>query len=216
MLIQRRPLVLAIYEPKWFLKAIEIAKRRGIKYVFYYSKESVPHGSVVYTDLELIMNDLSDREDLKLIYDTEKNCKKLEEAFQASMFIDQYNYLIVGIDVGRTISYVILGDNSLLLYGVGVLRDLIGDIDYVFNCVAFGQMSVKIGTGQEFIEILEVIRSRYKNIDIEIVDEAKTPPGLRLDDLIYMNMRLRGLKPHRDRDIYAAYRIALAKGVKVV
>lgn len=177
----------------------------------------MPYGSVVYTDLDMIKNDLSDRGDLTLIYDTEKNCKKLEEAFQASMFIDQYNHIIVGIDTGKTISYVILGDKSLILYGEGVLGDLVKDIDYAFNCIAFRHLSIKIGTGQEFADILEVIRSRYKNVEIELIDETSSSPGFRReDDFIYMNMRLHGLKPHRDRDIYAAYRIALSKGVKVV
>jgi hypothetical protein len=215
--LQRRPVVIAIYDPRWFIDVMNLLKRRGIMFHHYYSKEEVPYGSVIYTDMNLIVEELSDRRDLYVIYDPGKTCRKLEEAMLASMYISEYRDIIVGVDPGVLVSYVVLGDELLLFYGEGKVEDLGRDLDYVLKCVPFKDIKIKVGTGYRSSEIIEFIKSRYKQIPLELVDESSTSPSRsRIDEAIYSSRKLRGLKPFRYKDIYAAYRIALSKGIEVL
>lgn len=213
--MQRRPVVVAVYDPRWFMKTLELAKRRGIRYHLYYEPQAVPHSSIVYTDHEDIVRELIRREDLIVIYDPNRDCRMLEKAFLASMYVDQFDYIVVGIDVGKKLSYVVLGNDKLLLYGEGDIRTLERDLDYVSQCIPYTRMIVRIGLGPRAIEITNRLRTKYI-LEVELVDESKTTPGEILDGEIIQGMRQRGLRPHRDKDIYAAYRIALSKGVKLV
>lgn len=213
--MQRKPVVIAIYDPRWFMKAIELAKRRGIRYQLYYDLESVPYSSIVYTDHESIKEELRRREDLLVIYDPDRDCRQLERAFLASMYIEFFNYIVVGIDVGKRLSYVVLGDDKLLLYGEGDIRTLERDLDYISRCIPYKKLMVRIGSSVGSVEIIEKLRAKY-SAEIELVDESKTTPGEILDNEIKQGMKQRGLRPHRDKDIYAAYRIALSRGLRVV
>ncbi|MEM0246722.1 MAG: hypothetical protein QXJ84_02640 [Desulfurococcaceae archaeon] len=215
--MQRRLLVLAVYDPKWFMQAIKLAKRRGIAFSYYYPGEDLPRGSVVYTDFEYILGELEGRKDLLIIYDPQRSCKKLEEAILASMYSSGYRSVIVGVDPGDVLSYVILGDDYLLLYGEGGLKDLDEDFNYVLSCVPHDEIRVKVGTGHKCGEVVEYIKKKYVNIPLELVDETSTSPSRsRIDEVVHSARRLRGLKPFRHKDIYAAYRIALSKGVEVL
>jgi hypothetical protein len=42
LVLQRRPLVIAIYDSKWFMRVLDIVKRRGIIFHHYYTPTDVP------------------------------------------------------------------------------------------------------------------------------------------------------------------------------
>jgi hypothetical protein len=214
---QRRPLVVAVYDPRWFLRVLATLRRRGVRYHFYYDEPEVPHGSVVYTDLEDIAKALSKRSDLLVIYDPLRSCRELERAILASMFISEYSSVVVGVDPGHVVNYVVLGDDDLVLYGAGDLNALIADLDYVVNCVPFKEMTIRVGTGVSCGDIIHTLKSRYPGARLELVDESSTTPSRsRIVEIAYISRRLKGLKPFRYKDIYAAYRIALSRGVEVL
>lgn len=215
--MQRRLLVLAIYDPRWFMKVLELSRRRGVIFNHYYFKERVPYGSVVYTDFEQVLGELADRNDLIVVYDPEKTCRGFEKAVLLTMHITGYRNLVIGIDPGATLSYVVLGDDHLLLYGDGGLRDLSRDLSYVTNCIPHEEIRVRVGAGSRCGEVLEYIKKNYAWLPLELVDEASTSPSRRkTEEIVYSSKRLRGLKPFRHKDIYAAYKIALSKGIEVV
>jgi len=214
--LQKRPLVVAIYDSKWFMKTLEILKRRGVKFHHYYTESEVPYGSIVYTDLDSIVRELSERSDVLVVYDHQHTCRELEKAILSTMYITSFKTIALGIDPGKIISYIVLGDDVILLYGEGGLEDLSRDLDYVLNCIPFEEVKIKVGSGVHSIEVVEYVKTRYRDIPLELVDEYSTTPSKnRVDDTIYLSRRLKGLKPFRYKDIYAAYRIALSKGVEV-
>jgi len=209
--------VIAVYDSKWFMRVVEIAKRRGTLFTYYYTSESVPYGSVVYTDYKPIVEELKERTDILLILDQQKSCKAFEYAILASMFSNEYRNVVVGIDPGHTLSYVVLGDDNLILYGDGDLDSFKQDFNYVLNCVPHVEIRVKVGTGYRCAEVIEYIKRDYASIPVELVDETSTTPSSsRLDEVLYLARRLRGVKPFRHKDIYAAYRIALSRGIEVI
>ncbi|MEM0001644.1 MAG: hypothetical protein QW211_01975, partial [Desulfurococcaceae archaeon] len=141
--MQRRPLVIAIYDPRWFMNVIKLLKKRGVIFHHYYSRNEVPVGSVLYTDLEQIVNEISDRRDLLVIYDPAKSCRKLEEAILATMYISEYRSIVIGVDPGQLISYVVLGDETLVFYGEGGIRDFEKDLNYILYCIPFKEIRIK-------------------------------------------------------------------------
>ncbi|MEM2025342.1 MAG: hypothetical protein QXW94_03540, partial [Desulfurococcaceae archaeon] len=119
--MQRRALVIAIYDPKWFLKVLGVLRRRDLLFQHYYTSDKVPYSSVVYTDFNLVLKELSGRGDLLVVYDPDKSCRKVEEAILASHMIGGYANIVMGIDPGSVLSYVFLGDDQLIFYGEGGL-----------------------------------------------------------------------------------------------
>ncbi|MEM4481669.1 MAG: hypothetical protein QXK88_00885 [Desulfurococcaceae archaeon] len=215
--MQRRALVIAIYDPKWFLKVLGVLRRRDLLFQHYYTSDKVPYSSVVYTDFNLVLKELSGRGDLLVVYDPDKSCRKVEEAILASHMIGGYANIVMGIDPGSVLSYVFLGDDQLIFYGEGGLRELEDDLSYVLSCIPFEKVKIKIGAGPKSINIIEFLKKKFNLSSIELVDEAETSPRKRrIEEAIYSSRRLKGLKPFRHRDIYAAYKIALSKGVEVV
>lgn len=214
--MQKRILILAVYDPKWSMYVVELIKRRGIIYSYYYSVDNIPQGSVVYTDHGYFVDELRNRRDLVIIYDPDRNCRKVEEAILSTALISGYEEVIVGVDPGSTLSYVALGDGDLILYGSGDLLDFEKDLSYIVECISFRELVVRIGLTQRSGDLVNYVREKFRYVKIELVDESSTSPGIsRLGDLIYSKKKLRGLKPFRHRDIYAAYRIALSKGIEV-
>jgi len=214
--LQRRGLLLAIYEPTWFIRVVEYLKRRGVKFYYYYSSREVPLGSVVYTDYSVFVEELSSRSDLTVVYDPERNCRELERAILLTRLTDSYDVIIVGIDPGQDISYVIISGNELLLYGEGQLKDLERDLDYIVECIPHKSLKVKIGTGFNAVDTALSIKRKY-NVLVELIDEKMSTPSVsRLDEVRFLEKRLSRLKPFRYKDIYAAYKIAISEGVEVL
>lgn len=65
--------------------------------------------------------------------------------------------------------------------------------------------------------MIKILR-RELTIPLEMVPEEKTTPSLESrDEIRYLSEKMkRGLRPFRFKDVYAAYRIAMKKGVEVV
>ena len=214
--LQRRGLVLAIYDPAWFIQVTKYLKRRGVRFHYYYSREKVLPGSVVYTDYEYFLKELAGRSDVIMIYDPSRSCRELEKAILIMKFRDLYNLIIIGVDPGIKLSYVALGDEELLFYSEGVLEDLEKDLDYVMSCIPHKQLKVRIGRGPSAIDIAMRVKKKYK-VSVELVDERMSTPSVsRLEEIKFLKKRLKGLKPFRYKDVYAAYKIAISEGVEVL
>ncbi len=216
MISQRKELVLAIYEPSWLIKVVEYLKRRGIRFHHYYSREGVPPGSVVYTDHYLFVNELSARSDVMVIYDPSRDCRELEKAILITRFTDTYDIIVVGIDPGSKLSYVVISNDELLFYGEGRLEDLERDLKYIEECIPHKELRVKIGSGFNAVDLALEIKRKY-NIPVELIDEKMSTPSVnRLEEIRFLRKKLKELKPFRYRDVYAAYKIAISKGVEVL
>lgn len=197
------------------MKVLELVKRQNMVFYHYYTPREVPYGSVVYTDYEPIVRELMTRSDIDVVYDFERSCKMLEKAIMMSNLKEKYESIIVGIDPGSLPSHVVVGDDELLMYGEGV-RELIEDLEYILNCMYFDHIMIRIGTGPTSGDIIAYLKGKYK-IPIELVDEARTSPHPnRIGEVNYLSKRLRGVKPFRYKDVYAAYRIALTSGIEVL
>ncbi|MEM0199245.1 MAG: hypothetical protein QW123_00730 [Desulfurococcaceae archaeon] len=213
--MQKRPLVIAIYEPRWFMKVLEVARRRNLLFYHYYSPQEVPYGSVVYTDYEPIARELVIRSDVEVVYDPVRSCRVFEKAIMTSSLKEKYDSVVVGVDPGLLPSYVVVGDHELLLYGEGI-KSLVKDIEYVLNCVHFDKITIRVGTGPRSGDIIVYLKNRYK-VPIELVNEfCTTPSSNRINEVTYLSKRLKGVKPFRYKDVYAAYRIALTSGIEVL
>lgn len=213
---QRRDLVIAIYEPTWFIKVIEYLKRRGIKFYYYYSREDVPPGSVVYTDYNIFAEELTGRTDITVIFDPNRDCRVLEKAILTANYADSYGTIVIGVDPGSRLSYVVLSDEELILYGDGGLVELEKDLDYILTCMPHRELKVKVGLGYNAVDLALRIKSKY-SVPVELIDERMSTPSVsRLDEVRFIKRRLKELKPFRYKDIYAAYKIAISKGVEVL
>lgn len=214
--MQKKPLVIAVYDPRWFLRVLEILRRRGVSYHHYYTPHEVPLGSIVYTDYKPIAEELLWRKDLLVVYDSGRTCRLLEKAISMAYLKERYKSIVVGVDPGRVLSYVVVGDSELLMYGSGTVEHLSKDIDYVVNCLDYDELLVRVGTGIMSEEIILAIKGRF-SVPIELVDESYTTPSMRrIHEIEVVSKRLRGIKPFRQKDVYAAFRIALSKGIEVV
>jgi len=216
LISQRRELVLAIYEPSWLVRVVEYLRRRGIRFHHYYSGEKVPPGSVVYTDYYLFADELSARSDIVVIYDPNRNCRELEKAILITRFTDTYGAIVVGIDPGSKLSYVVISNGELLFYGEGKLEDLEKDLKYIRECIPHKELRVKIGSGFNAVDIALEIKRKY-NVPVELIDEKMSTPSVsRLEEIRFLKKRLKELKPFRYKDVYAAYKIAISEGVEVL
>ncbi|MEM4816793.1 MAG: hypothetical protein QXU77_04485, partial [Desulfurococcaceae archaeon] len=46
----RKPIVVAVHDPKWFMKVLNILRSRGIDFSVFSDIDSIPYYSVLYTD----------------------------------------------------------------------------------------------------------------------------------------------------------------------
>lgn len=195
---------------------MEVLRRRGVLFHHYYTPGEVPPGSVVYTDYLPIARDLENRSDLLVVYDSERSCKVLEKAIMSTSYKDKYNDVFIGVDPGSNISYVVVGDGELLLYGEGSTKEFSRDIEYVINCVHFGKILARVGAGSKSGDVIVFLKRSF-DLPIELVDEfSTTPSSSRIAEIDYLSKHLKGLKPFRHKGIYAAYRIALTSGIQVL
>lgn len=198
------------------MRVLEILRRRGVLFHHYYTPGEVPYGSVVYTDYKPIAEELASRSDLLVVYDGERSCRVLEKAIMATGYRERYNSVLIGVDPGSKISYVVVGDGELLLYGDGSTKELSKDIEYVVNCVHFDRVLARVGAGSKSGDVIVFLKKNF-NLPIELVDEfSTTPSSSRITEVEYISKHLKGLKPFRHKGIYAAYRIALTSGVRVL
>ncbi len=213
MIHARRPLVLAVYEPRWFRRVMNILNDRGVTYRHYYTPEELPPYSVLYTDYEYFLEETRARGDVHVVYDPGRTCRGLEEAVLASMNKRYYNQVTIGIDPGPTPYYLVLGDGSILSHGRISWEDLIPLLDEAIECYPAALRRIRIGSGYKGALIAYEIASIIRDASVELVDERRTTPknrgGAEAGPLH------ESLKPYRNKDAYAALRIALRRGIEV-
>ncbi|OYT40650.1 MAG: hypothetical protein B6U89_01420 [Desulfurococcales archaeon ex4484_58] len=211
-----RPLVIAVYEPRWFMRVLNILRKRSVPFSIFESVDNIPYSSVFYTDYSFFVNQVRDRGDLYIVYDPMHSCRELERSILAMKFKDYYNEVVVGIDPGKKPYMVIIGDGEILEHKYIDLSRVEEEIVGYLNCYPARQKLVRVGGGYNgwriILRIREVIDSR-----IEVVDEEETTPKQnRVDDLVVLDKYLSKLsKPYRNKDAYAALKIALRKGIEV-
>ncbi|ABN69726.1 hypothetical protein Smar_0619 [Staphylothermus marinus F1] len=212
----RRPLVIAVYEPRWFIRVIDILRNRRINYTVYDRPENLPYYSVLYTDYEEFVREASIREDIKIIYDPNDSLRGLEESILATMFKTEYREVSIGIDPGNKPYIVVIGDGEILYHGYVSLDKVSDQILMYLSSIPAHRRIVRVGAGYNGLEIATKLRRKI-NINIEIVDEYETTPrSNRSSQTSSLNKKLLEiLKPYRNKDAYAALRIALRKGIRV-
>jgi hypothetical protein len=217
VLLSRR-LVVAVYDPKWFMEVVERLRRRGLPFSFYYTVEELPEYSVVYTDSYEILRELDSRRDLTIVYDPEKTCRGLEKAVLNAMFREEYTLLTIGIDPGLTHAYIALGDSTLL--GWGFAEQVVEKVRELVECIPAKSKVVRVGGYSRGLEIAKEIKDNLKDIRVEIVSEYNTTPShSRGVDGLYRGLRsILARQPYlkRNKDIIAALKISLKQGVEVV
>lgn len=212
----RRPLVIAIYEPRWFMKVIDILKSRRINYTVYDGLDNLPYYSVLYTDYELFVHEASVREDVKIIYDPNDTLRGLEESILATMFKTSYNEVFIGIDPGNKPYILVIGDGEILYHGYVSVNEINDKISMYLSNIPARRKVIRIGAGFNGLKIAAKLREAV-DVKIEVVDERETTPrSSRSLQTGSLNKKLVDiLKPYRNKDAYAALRIALRKGIEV-
>ncbi len=212
----RRPLVLAIYEPRWFRKVLDILNKRRIPYTFYYEPETLPAYSILYTDYEYFTENIPQDKMITVFLDPGHDCRVLEEAILASKMKNTYHSVSIGIDPGPKPYIVVLGDGEIIDYKYIEKQEIIDYIVNVEKCYPTENLVVRVGGGFKGLEIAVDIRDNLPEIQVEIVDEEETTPKKReyLREVLPRYDEL--IKPYRNKDAYAALRIALRKGLEVI
>lgn len=215
--MQKRPLVIAIYDPRWYMRVISLLRERGLFFHHYYDPGSVPLGAVFYTDYDRLWREVSWRKDVEVVYDPGHECRELEKAIAKSLVVaDLYEEAIVGIDPGSRSSYVVLVDGEYLFSGSGDLAEVVGVVGYVKNCVPAKSVTVRIGSRGRGLTLASLLHRELGGVRIELVPEEKTTPRGASLELAGVAKRISVERGPLRRDLYAAYRIALRKGVEVV
>ncbi|MEL9909382.1 MAG: hypothetical protein QXP97_07050 [Desulfurococcus sp.] len=214
--MQRRPLVVAIYEPKWFIHVLSVLRERNIFFSHYYTRDEVPYGSILYTDYSVFSEEMAGRSDILVFYDPTHDCRILEKAILASYLKDIYNELVIGVDPGRRIGYIVVGDGEYIIHGMGEYIDLIHVVNYLKKCVPAERIIIRVGSRHRGIELASILK-KDTGVKVEVVSEDDTTPSsIKIDDARLLGSRIGRIKPFREKDVYAAYKIAMKKGVEVV
>ncbi len=212
----KRPLVLAIYEPRWFIHVMNTLNNRGIPYKHYYTPGQIPPYSILYTDYEYFVVEVGKtRRDVEIHYDPETTCRGLEEAVLASMNKEKYNTLTIGIDPGPKPYYLVLGDGLVLKHGRTGRDKLAETIMSELECYPSIRKLVRIGMGHDGASLAVELAETLGNILVELVDEKETTPKSRGNNSYLFDEYYQILKPYRNKDAYAALRIAVRRGVEV-
>ncbi|MET1159444.1 MAG: hypothetical protein ABWW65_00650 [Thermoprotei archaeon] len=213
----RRPLIIAIYDPQWFIHILDSLKKRRIPFTVYEDVNTLPYYGILYTDYEYFVNEVKTRNDITVVYDPIHDCKMFERAVLATRFKNEYNEVIFGIDPGSRYTLVVIGDEDLLDYiNASSLSDLMNYLMNHIRCFPSRNTIIRIGSGVNGWKIALALRSKLST-RIEIVDEDETTPkNNRLDEEVLSRKFLMFSKvKHRYRDIYAAIKIAMRRGIEV-
>lgn len=213
--MQIRPLVIAVYDPIWFRKVIEILKKRDVIFYHYYSRDEVPWGSVLYTDYLKFAEEVKPREDVLVIYDPDRGCRALEQAILRARGAEKYGEVVIGVDPGRIASFVVLGDGEYIFHGEGDPGDLLESIEYIVSCIPYDSLIIRIGDRDKGPLLAALLKGEL-GVKVELVPEELTTPSESLKyEMEYLRRKFKWLRPYRARDIYSAYKIASRKGIEV-
>jgi len=211
--IQRRPLVIAIYDPKWFMEVSRILANRGVSYSVYSTVFQIPYYSVFYTDYQLFVEQVASRRDILVFYDPDHSCRLLEEAILATRMKQKYNELVIGVDPGRKPYAIVLGDEEVLEYGYVDQSAIAEFIEKCIVCYPHENAVVRVGGGANGWLIALKIKEKL-GIPVEVVDEVDTTPReYHVSDPLYIY--LSETLNIKDKNAYAALKIALRKGITV-
>lgn len=209
-----RTLVLAIYDPRWFMKTLERLRTRRIPYTLYYTPEKIPYYSVFYTDYERFIEEVTSRKDIEIIYDPLHEAKTLEKAILLTRMKHIYNEILVGVDPGPTPYIIVLGDSEILeMKRLKTDKTLPEEIKRIKREYPFQTIRVRIGQCHNGWRIAYSLKQAMTDITVELVDESKTTPKNGAREIIERIKTM--LKPYRNKDAYAALSIALRKGLEV-
>ncbi|MCD6300855.1 MAG: hypothetical protein J7L82_02150 [Staphylothermus sp.] len=213
----KRPLVIGIYEPRWFMRIKDILNARKIDYSVYEDKDTIPYYSVFYTDYYDFVKETISRNDVLIVYDPEDTRIGLEISILATRFKEKYNTLTIGIDPGSKPYYLVIGDGEVIEHGYVSLEKICEKINYLLHNIPSREKIIRVGSGLNGFDIIYILKKTINNVKIEVVDEHETTPRSRVvNDINYLDKRLvKILKPYRNKDAYAALRIALRKGIEV-
>ena len=213
--LHRRPLVIAVYEPRWFMRVLSILRRREIPFSIYENPDTLPYYSVLYTDYYLFVEEARARSDIEVFYDPKHSCREFEKSILATRFKDKYNELVIGVDPGSKPYVIVLGDEEIIEHG-RVSIDELGDfVNKCITCYPHEKAVIRVGGGYNGWKIVLRIKD-VVDIPIEVVDEWETTPRTkRVDDPILLNKSFTRLNRFRNKDAYAALKIALRKGIEV-
>ncbi len=197
------------------MQVLSILKERNISFTIYRDRDSIPYYSVFYTDYFYFVEEVRDRDDVLVIYDPDDSCRALERSILATRFKEEYNELVIGIDPGRKPYIVVLGDEEILEHGIVSFNQIDEFINRCIKCYPHRKAVVRVGGGYNGWKIILEIRDKL-GIPIEVVDEEETTPkSKRVDDPVFLNKAFEKLSRYRNKDAYAALKIALRKGIEV-
>lgn len=211
---RRRPFAIAIYDPNWFLHVLDYLKRRGLSFLVYESVDKTPYFSVLYTDYSFFVKEFSSREDVVVVHDPSHDCKLLEKAILKTRFKESYDCVTVGVDPGRRATYVLLGDDELIDYGKVEPNLLPTVINDRLSCIPCKELIVRVGGGVDGWRIALALKDTLK-ASVEVVDEEETSGLSHLESLLIRKKFLPPRGVRLDKDLCAAIRIALRKGLIV-
>lgn len=211
---KRRPFVIAIYDPNWFLKVLGYLRKRGLYFLIYENADKIPYFSVLYTDYYFFVQEVSIRNDVLVMYDPEHSCISLEKAILKTRFKERYEHVTVGIDPGSIATYVVIGDDELIDYGKVEPDKLKDEILEKLQCIPYRETVVRIGGGVDGWRLALNLKNRLR-VRVEVVDEEETSGLTKLESILIKNKFLPSRNIRIDKDLYAAIRIALRKGMIV-
>ncbi len=210
-----RTLVLAIYDPRWFMEVLDRLKARRIPYSLYYTPDNIPYYSIFYTDYKYFIDQVAERKDLEIIYDPEHQPLVLEKAILRTRLKETYNEIIVGVDPGPSPYIIVLGDSEILeMKRLNPKASLTKEIERIKQEYPYRTLKVRIGQCHNGWRIAYTLKKAERDVAVEIVDETKTTPKNGTGEIIERIKNM--LKPYRNKDAYAALSIALRKGIEVI
>ena len=210
-----RALVLAVYDPRWFMKVLDRLKARRIPYTLYYTPDNIPYYSVLYTDYKYFIDQVAGRKDLEIVYDPEHQPLVLEKAILRTKLKETYNEIIVGVDPGPSPYIIVLGDSEILeMKRLDPEAPLAKEIERIKQEYPYKTLKVRVGQCHNGWRIAYMLKKAERDIAVEIVDEAKTTPKNGAGEIVERIKNM--LKPYRNKDAYAALSIALRKGIEVI
>ncbi len=210
-----RTLVLAIYDPRWFMEVLDRLKARRIPYSLYYTPDNIPYYSIFYTDYKYFIDQVEERKDLEIVYDPEHRPLVLEKAILRTRLKETYNEIVVGVDPGPSPYIIVLGDSEILeMKRLDPKASLAKEIERIKQEYPYRTLKVRVGQCHNGWSIAYTLKKAERDVAVEIVDETKTTPKNGTGEIIERIKNM--LKPYRNKDAYAALSIALRKGIEVI
>ena len=199
-------IVLYIYDPRLFLQALKILRRRGVVIRPYMKR--TPPGSQDLGPKEIVVTDLDlSLPSNKMVRISASNItEELEKAVLMVMGREKYEELLIGVDPGLKPAYVVLGDGRLVEKGVLETEELVKRLIELVGKIPSERIIIRVGDQGPNMEdiIISLASSLPQHVIIEVVDEKNTSEHEAL-----------GFNAE-NKDVNAALKIVFRRGVKIV